>query len=251
MAWSTRELAELAGTTVNTVRHYHRLGLIEEPQRRYNGYKQYGVADLVRLLRIRRLADLGVPLAKIGALLAAGQDDTTGQLRELDAELASTIERLQQARDDIAVLLRENAPPDTPAGFESLATTLSDADGSMLHIYTRLYKAEALADLRRMMENDTATDRGNEEFDNLPADADDSTRRQLAEQLAPALAQHLRDFPWLLDPVSQLQRSEGSTRQMFVEAAVELYNPAQREVLALATILAHESLQAAAAAETD
>ena len=130
MAWSTRELAELAGTTVNTVRHYHRLGLIEEPQRRYNGYKQYGVADLVRLLRIRRLADLGVPLAKIGALLAAGQDDTTGQLRELDAELASTIERLQQARDDIAVLLRENAPPDTPAGFESLATTLSDADGS-------------------------------------------------------------------------------------------------------------------------
>ena len=29
MAWSTRELADLAGTTVNTVRHYHERGLIE------------------------------------------------------------------------------------------------------------------------------------------------------------------------------------------------------------------------------
>lgn len=27
MAWSTRELAELAGTTMNTIRQYHRLGL--------------------------------------------------------------------------------------------------------------------------------------------------------------------------------------------------------------------------------
>ena len=42
MAWSTRELAGLAGTTVNTIRHYHRLGLLDEPERRYNGYKQYG-----------------------------------------------------------------------------------------------------------------------------------------------------------------------------------------------------------------
>ena len=31
MAWSTRELAELAGTTVNTIRHYHALGLLERP----------------------------------------------------------------------------------------------------------------------------------------------------------------------------------------------------------------------------
>jgi len=29
MAWSTRELARLAGTTVNTIRHYHRLGLLD------------------------------------------------------------------------------------------------------------------------------------------------------------------------------------------------------------------------------
>lgn len=40
MAWSTQQLADLAGTTVNTVRHYHRLGLLDEPERQGNGYKQ-------------------------------------------------------------------------------------------------------------------------------------------------------------------------------------------------------------------
>src|SRR5690606_8663333 len=55
MAWSTRELAELAQTTVNTIRHYHHLGLLAEPARKDNGYKQYGVKHLARLLRIRRL----------------------------------------------------------------------------------------------------------------------------------------------------------------------------------------------------
>ena len=66
MAWSTRELANLVGTTVNTIRHYHRLGLLDVPEREYNGYKQYEVRHLVRLLRIRRLVSLGVPLSQIG-----------------------------------------------------------------------------------------------------------------------------------------------------------------------------------------
>lgn len=34
MPWNTRQLAELADTTVNTVRRCHRLGLLDEPERR-------------------------------------------------------------------------------------------------------------------------------------------------------------------------------------------------------------------------
>ena len=58
MSWSTREIAELAGTSLRAVRHYHDVGLLPEPERRSNGYKQCGVAHLVRLLRIKRLVDL-------------------------------------------------------------------------------------------------------------------------------------------------------------------------------------------------
>jgi DNA-binding transcriptional MerR regulator len=114
MTWSTRELAELAGTTVNTIRHYHRLGLMEEPERRYNGYKQYGVQDLVCLLRIRRLVDLRVPLARIGRPGSATDIDPQ-VLREVDADLAVEAERLRKVRSDIAVILRDAAPADAPA----------------------------------------------------------------------------------------------------------------------------------------
>lgn len=142
MAWSTRELAELANTTVNTVRHYHRVGLLDQPERRYNGYKQYEVRHLVRLLRIRRLAELGVPLSQMHEL-SEGADGSPDVLRELDAELQRSIERLQAARADIAAILDHQAPADGPGGFESVASRLSARDSSMIHIYSQLFDVDA------------------------------------------------------------------------------------------------------------
>ncbi|WP_066367520.1 MerR family transcriptional regulator [Herbidospora mongoliensis] len=238
MTWSTRELAQLAGTTVNTIRHYHRLGLIEEPRRRYNGYKQYGVQDLVRLLRIRRLTELGVPLSRIGEIGADG-DLTPDDLRQVDAELAADIERLQRARSGIAAILRDGAPADTPAGFESVAGRLSGPDSSIIHIYRQLYDEDAMTDLRRMVEADT--DPIGDDIDSLPPDADEATRQRLAEKLAPTLARHLADYPWLSDPAAHLSKSEHLPRQTFIDAVVELYNPAQIDVLRRASVLAREA----------
>ena len=62
--------ARAAGTTPRAIRHYHRLGLLPEPARRANGYRDYSLADLARLLRIRWLADNGVPLGSISAMLS-------------------------------------------------------------------------------------------------------------------------------------------------------------------------------------
>lgn len=130
--WSTRELARLAGTTVNTIRHYHRVGLLEEPVRRSNGYKQYDEQHLLRLLGVRRLAELGVPLSRISEL-----DDcpeaTTDALRAADRDLASSIDRLQRARGDIAAILHAaaeaaaDAPPARPA-VDRLLDLRSHAD---------------------------------------------------------------------------------------------------------------------------
>ncbi|MFF3441930.1 MerR family DNA-binding transcriptional regulator [Streptosporangium sp. NPDC002721] len=53
MGWSTREIARLAGTTLRTVRHYHEIGLLDEPERLSNGYKVYRTEHPVRLLQIR------------------------------------------------------------------------------------------------------------------------------------------------------------------------------------------------------
>lgn len=246
MAWSTRELAELAGTTVNTIRHYHRLGLLEEPERQLNGYKQYGVRHLVRLLRVRRLADLGVPLSQVGQVGASGES-MPDALRALDAELAASIDRLQRARADIAAILRDDAPADSPAGFASVASQLSESDTSIIHIYTQLYDEGALADLRRMVEVDAETGAVGDEINALRADADEQTRQRLAERLAPTLAQNLIDYPWLRDPAPHLSTSVSVAQRTFIEAVVELYNPAQLDVFSRAGLLARERLQTGSA----
>ncbi|MFG1926463.1 MerR family transcriptional regulator [Cryptosporangium sp. NPDC048952] len=240
MAWSTRELAELADTTVNTIRHYHRLGLLAEPERRYNGYKQYGVEHLVCLLRIRRLVELGVPLAQIGEVRTNGAI-SSDVLRQVDAELAVEAERLQRARADIATILRAGVPADTPAGFESVAPRLSEADTSLLHVHAQLYDADAMKDLQRMAEDED--DPTNGEFDALSADADEATRQRLAEQIAPVLVKHLAEYPWLSDATGRTSHGERVTRETFLDAVANLYNPAQLDVMGRASVLARELRQ--------
>ena len=93
MAWSTRELAEFADTTVKSVRYHHQLGSLDEPERLGNGRKRYRVRHLVRLLQITRLTELGVPLSQIESI-GSPDDDPQGALRAIDAELAATIKGL-------------------------------------------------------------------------------------------------------------------------------------------------------------
>jgi DNA-binding transcriptional MerR regulator len=63
------ELAELAGVTVRTLRHYHQIGVLPEPPRSAGGYRHYDVRHVVRLLRITRMTALGVPLAALPEVL--------------------------------------------------------------------------------------------------------------------------------------------------------------------------------------
>ncbi|MCR2764245.1 MerR family transcriptional regulator [Microbacterium sp. zg.B48] len=114
MGWSTREVADLAGTTVNAVRHYHRVGILDVPDRMSNGYKQYQVGHLVRLLQIRRLRALGVPLEQIAHVGGRG-DASPEALAEIVADLSLSIERLQRARAEIAAILQRSSATDVPS----------------------------------------------------------------------------------------------------------------------------------------
>ncbi|MET8092226.1 hypothetical protein [Micromonospora sp. NPDC005220] len=81
-----------------------------------------------------------------------------------------------------------------------------------------------------------------QEFDGLPADADEATRQDLAERLAPILATHIVDYPWLSDPAPHVSAGEQVIRQTVVEAVVALYNAAQVDVLGRACVLAQKLL---------
>ena len=108
-------MAELAGTSLRAVRDYHDIGLLEEPGRRSNGYKQYGVSHLVRLLRIKRHTALGFSLSQIADMRDGPDSDPDPRdLRALDDELAATIERLQHVRSDVGALMRRTAASELP-----------------------------------------------------------------------------------------------------------------------------------------
>src|SRR5688500_19694620 len=94
------ELAELAGVTVRTLRHYHQIGVLPEPPRSAGGYRHYDVRHVVRLLRITRMTALGVPLAALPEVLDDPQ--ATGRLLdELDQQAVAEIDRLTGRRASI------------------------------------------------------------------------------------------------------------------------------------------------------
>lgn len=240
MAWSTREIADLAGTTVNAVRHYHRIGLLEEPDRLSNGYKQYEVRQLVRLLKIRRLREIGVPLDQIEAVGAeSGASSNAGPaldaLHAVDADLAASIERLQRARAEIRAIVEGSSATDVPPGFEKVARRLSSSERALMLIYAQLYDEEAMGDVRRMLEAEP--DDAGVEFDALDPDADEETRQRLAAEYAQTLARNIREYPWLSDPTGHLSQSPLITQHTFIESVVALYNPAQLDVLGRAGAL--------------
>jgi DNA-binding transcriptional MerR regulator len=231
MAWSTREIAELAGTSLRAVRHYHQVGLLPEPERRSNGYKQYGVAHLVRLVRIKRLVDLGFSLPQIAAM-GESDDHPEQALRDLDAELAATITRLQRARDELGELLEHSAPTDLPPDFVApdAAAKLTDADRSLVVVLSRVLGPrgrQVYADMMR----ETPDDPAGTELDHLPADADETTRHDLAERLAPHILAVRQAHPGLNDLRSDAPRGKRFADRAIDAAMLDLYNPAQLDVL--------------------
>lgn len=231
MAWSTREIAELAGTSLRAVRHYHEVGLLEEPERRTNGYKQYGVEHLLRVLRIKRLTDLGFSLPQI-ATMGNTDEHPEAALRTLDAELAVTITRLQRIRVELSVILRQAATTDLPPGFAPATATarLSDADRSLVVVMTRVLGPEGLQAYAHMLQNSSADPSG-AEFDDLPAEADDTTRQEVAERRAPYIRALYAEHPGLTDAHADAPGGARFAAQTVGKAIDDLYNPAQLDVM--------------------
>ncbi|MGW1453008.1 MerR family transcriptional regulator [Micromonospora sp. NPDC002411] len=98
------QLAAYVGVTVRTVRHYHQVGLLPEPDRDESGYRRYGTAAVVSLIRIRILANAGVPLSQIGRLLDADTSTFADAVDGIDRHLRDEIARLEASRQQIARL---------------------------------------------------------------------------------------------------------------------------------------------------
>ena len=114
-----KELADLVGTTVRTVRHYHDIGLLPVPEDRY-GYRDYDLTHVARLTRVRWLTQAGVPLSRIAGMLqaedgaadgvagssAAGRVAIVTDLRATVVALDDQLERLAAQRERVLRLVQ-------------------------------------------------------------------------------------------------------------------------------------------------
>ncbi|GAB2552445.1 MerR family transcriptional regulator [Nocardia heshunensis] len=98
------ELAAHAGVTVRAVRHYHAKGLLPEPDRDHAGYRRYEPSAVVELIRIRTLAEAGVPLARVRDLLRADPVEFAAAIAEIDQRLRAEIRQRERQRERIARL---------------------------------------------------------------------------------------------------------------------------------------------------
>jgi len=98
------QLAAYAGVTIKAVRHYHQRGLLEEPPRDSSGYRRYSAEHAIALIKIKTLAEAGVPLARIKELLAADPDRFAAAITEIDRNLQQRAKELRRTRERIARL---------------------------------------------------------------------------------------------------------------------------------------------------
>lgn len=182
------ELARMAGVSVRTLRHYHAIGLLPEPERAANGYREYEAGHLLRLLRIRQLATLGFSLEQIGPMideLDAERQEVEGRdvgeggrgegleagtdrlLDDLDRQLEEQIEHLNHQRELIRHIRTGQADPDYPeraaavleaidsferqtAEYGFLLCALTEDDKMAMGIAAHLYSDAELAEIERI-----------------------------------------------------------------------------------------------------
>ncbi|MGW5525451.1 MerR family transcriptional regulator [Streptomyces xanthochromogenes] len=248
------EIAALVGLTTRAVRHYHHLGLLPEPPRLANGYRQYSVRDAVALARIRRLTELGLGLDEVRDVIADDAGHELAEvLAELDADLARQEAEIRTRRNRLAALLARAADgrltaddelsPELAAFLAELGPRETDSpmaakDRELLALMETAAppaeRARLMAAMRALAAAPGAAERARQVYALLDglADADPSDPR--VEAAARALAD-------CLPPELAAQAAAGqetAAAQGFLRALLADFAPAQAEAVRRAMLRA-------------
>ncbi|TMR10230.1 MerR family transcriptional regulator [Nonomuraea turkmeniaca] len=207
------ELAALLGVSTRTVRYYHHQGVLPEPPRLANGYREYGMRDAIALARVRRLVSLGLSLDEARDVIA---DDRSRELPEIlveiDADLARQEQEIRERRRRLAEVLQRaeagtlgpdvTASPDLLAFLQTVDLPASKAaawDRELLVLMDSMAAApdqeNAFAMFEMLAADPEVTARGHEFYRRLDeladAELDDPRIAPLAEMLAEYSVRHM------------------------------------------------------------
>lgn len=105
------QLADEAGLTAKTIRYYEGIGLLAEPERQANGYREYEPDALERLRFIRDAQAAGLTLAEVGEILAMKSEGmstcshTRALLDKHLQDVSAQIARLEAAKAELESLV--------------------------------------------------------------------------------------------------------------------------------------------------
>lgn len=100
-----KQLAELTGVSVRTVRYYHQIGLLAVPEV-IHGRREYDASHVARLSRVRWLAETGLSLSQIGALLADERTSQTDERESVMTDLRGALAGLRERADQLSGQVR-------------------------------------------------------------------------------------------------------------------------------------------------
>jgi Cd(II)/Pb(II)-responsive transcriptional regulator len=89
-----KALSDATGVEIDTIRFYEKQGLLPEPARTANGYREYEAAHLQRLAFVRHCRALDMPLADVQRLLAL-LDAPAGDCSDVDALVDAQLTRVR------------------------------------------------------------------------------------------------------------------------------------------------------------
>lgn len=137
------ELAELAGVSTDTLRHYERKRVLARPLRGANGYRQYPAIALERVRLIRRALAVGFTLDELavvfsvrdrgGAPCTEVRNLAAAKLSDLETRLREMVELRNKLRvflKDADIRLERRAPGQRVHLLESLDAGHSGKPGN-------------------------------------------------------------------------------------------------------------------------
>lgn len=101
------ELGSAAGVSAKTIRYYEQIGLLPEPARADNGYRDYGEDAIERLGFIRDAQATGLTLTEIASILDMrdrGEQTCSHVIALLEQHMADVDRRIEQLQQTRAVL---------------------------------------------------------------------------------------------------------------------------------------------------
>jgi MerR family transcriptional regulator, mercuric resistance operon regulatory protein len=121
LGYSIGALSRETGVNIETIRYYERIGIMPEPDRTANGYRQFNHDQLKRLIFVRKCRELGFSLREVRTLLEMVDSDslscgetyemTVKHLRAVDEKMA----RLSKLKGVLRSMADECSRGDVPA----------------------------------------------------------------------------------------------------------------------------------------